>query len=202
MLLFLDVISPIPEFFVIEENKVILQTKIISKNSNRLSDNIFETYMKINKSHKLSKNIKKIAMTIGPGSYTSLRVGCAFISGLIISKNLPFCSISAIDIIKLNSQEQNINEIGIFIYSANNQKFLCYINKNGKENFLKIEKNNFELPKNIKKVLYNCNKLEIKRAYQYKFTFADMLIENYTKLNFKYNEIIIPIYISNNKILN
>jgi len=41
MLLFLDVISPIPEFLLIEDNKVILQRKIINKESEKLSDNIF-----------------------------------------------------------------------------------------------------------------------------------------------------------------
>ena len=35
MLLFLDVISPIPEFFIIEDNKVILQRKIINKESEK-----------------------------------------------------------------------------------------------------------------------------------------------------------------------
>ncbi len=90
MLLFLDVISPLPEFFLIEDNKVIFSRKIIENTSEKLSDNILETYIQIDKDLNLSKNLKKISITIGPGSYTSLRVGAAFISGLYISKNLLF----------------------------------------------------------------------------------------------------------------
>ena len=40
MLLFLDVISPLPEFCVIDDNKVILKEKIIQNETDRLSDNI------------------------------------------------------------------------------------------------------------------------------------------------------------------
>ena len=47
MLLFLDVISPIPEFCVIDDNKVILQEKIIQNETDRLSDNIIQSYIEI-----------------------------------------------------------------------------------------------------------------------------------------------------------
>ena len=82
MLLFLDVISPIPEFLLIEDNKVILQRKIINNESEKLSDNIFEIYMQINNHYNLDQKLKKISITIGPGSYTSLRVGASFVAGL------------------------------------------------------------------------------------------------------------------------
>ena len=49
MFLFLDVVSPIPEFFIIEDNKVILKRKIISKDSEKLSDNIFPVYINLTK---------------------------------------------------------------------------------------------------------------------------------------------------------
>ena len=74
MLLFLDIISSIPEFSVIKDNKVILRKKIIKHNTEKLSDNIIEKYMEIDKSLNLTKNLNKISSTIGPGSYTSLRV--------------------------------------------------------------------------------------------------------------------------------
>ena len=38
---------------------------------------------------------EKIAITSGPGSYTSLRVGSAFISAINISRNIQFSQISA-----------------------------------------------------------------------------------------------------------
>ena len=89
MLLFLDIISSIPEFCVIDDNKIILQQKITHSETDKLSDNIIQSYIEIDKRLNLTKNLKKISTTIGPGSYTSLRVGSAFISGLMISRNIP-----------------------------------------------------------------------------------------------------------------
>ena len=40
MFFFLDVISPLPEFFVIEDNKIIFNKKIIKSESSKISDNI------------------------------------------------------------------------------------------------------------------------------------------------------------------
>ena len=58
MLLFLDVVSPIPEIFIIEENKLVFSEKIISKESEKLSDNIFQTYLKLNKDLKAGESLK------------------------------------------------------------------------------------------------------------------------------------------------
>ena len=173
MLLFLDVISPIPEFFIIEDNKVILQRKIISNDSDKLSDNIFETYIKINKILNLAQNLKKIILTTGPGSYTSLRIGASFVSGLRLSKKILFCPVSVIDIMRFKGNKFNKDNIGVFIYSANT------IFYNSREFISNSE--------NIK---------------QYKFLFIDEIIQNYQKLNFSIVHIIKPIYISNNNILN
>ena len=203
MLLFLDVISPLPEFFVIEDNKVIFQTKITKNQSEKLSDNIFSTFIKINDNLDLIKKINKIAVTIGPGSYTSLRVGAAFMSGLQISKNLLYYSISATDIIKFISVNNKKN-VGVYIYSANNQKFFCYMGKDKKTNFIKIEDNFNAIPKNITNVYYNIYKLNsnCNIENQFKFSFINMFLENQNKLSFSNKNIIRPIYISNNKILN
>ena len=99
MLLFLDVISPIPEFCVIDDNKLILKEKIIQNETDRLSDNIIQSYIEIDKRLNLTQNLKKIATTIGPGSYTSLRVGSAFISGLMISRKISYYPLSIEDIL-------------------------------------------------------------------------------------------------------
>ena len=77
MFLFLDVISTIPEFFVIEDNKLIIKRKILSKETEKLSDNIIQAYIKLDNEINLTKNLKKVALTVGPGSYTSLRVGAS-----------------------------------------------------------------------------------------------------------------------------
>ena len=48
MNLLLDVISPIPEFSVINDNKIILSSKIVKSEENKLSDSIIPAYQKIN----------------------------------------------------------------------------------------------------------------------------------------------------------
>ena len=204
MLLFLDVISPIPEFFVIEDNKVIIKRKIIANQSDKLSDNIFESYIKMYEETKLRQKLKKVAMTIGPGSYTSLRVGAAFISGLVISKNLSFCPISIDDIIKIKLNKKNNANFGFFISSAKKQNFLCYINEYKKIEYVKLEKDKYSVPKELKIIYYNSDKMksEIQNLKQFKFSFIEELINNNQKFTFSKNKIIKPIYISNNKILN
>ena len=204
MLLFLDVISPIPEFYIIEENKVIFQRKIIKNESEKLSDNIFEEYVKINKQVNLSKNLSKISMTIGPGSYTSLRVGAAFISGLNISRDLLFCPISISDMFKFKTKKNEMKNVGFFICSSKNQNFFCTMNKDNKIEYVKLESNNYEMKKNVNKIYYNIRKFNIKNIniIQNKFSYIDEIIENNNKLIFTKNNIIKPIYISNNKILN
>ena len=204
MLLFLDVISPIPEFLLIEDNKVILQRNIINKESDKLSDNIFEIYMQINNHYNLDQKLKKISITIGPGSYTSLRVGASFVAGLTISKKLLFYSFSIDDIFKFELNNQNNNNAGIYINSANNQNFICILDNNNKIQYFKLEDDKFVLPENINTILYNEKKLDLsdKNIEQFKFSFAENLFQNYKRLDFSLNQIVKPIYISNNKILN
>ena len=155
MLLFLDVISPIPEFCVIDDNKVILKEKIIQNEPDRLSDNIIHSYIGIDKRLNLTQNLKKISTTIGPGSYTSLRVGSAFISGLIISHKIPYYPLSIEDILNFNSNKSSKNNLGVFITSSNNQEFLCYKNEDNKMEYNKIENNKYSIPKHIELILFN-----------------------------------------------
>ena len=205
MLLFLDVISPIPEFFIIEDNKLIFQRKIIINESEKLSDHIFDVYIKINNDLNLTKNLKKIAITIGPGSYTSLRVGAAFASGLKISKDLLFCPISIEDIFNFKFKNNKIEDVGFFVCSSKNQNFFCIYNEEKKIQYIKLEDDkNFNFYNNINTIYYNLKKFDSKKINikQYKFSFINEILDNYKKLIFNKDLIIKPIYISNNKILN
>tara|TARA_Y100000996_G_C22514935_1_gene640009 strand:+ start:925 stop:1542 length:618 start_codon:yes stop_codon:yes gene_type:complete len=205
MLLFLDVISPIPEFFIIADNKVIFQTKIITNESEKLSDHIFETYIKMNNDLNLTKKLEKIAITIGPGSYTSLRVGAAFVSGLKISQDLLFCPISINDILNFKSQNNKRQDIGFYICSSKNQNFFCNLNKEKKIQYIKLEDNkNYNFYNDINTIYYNLKEFNLEKTNtkQYKFSFINEILDNYEKLIFKKNFIIKPIYISNNIILN
>ena len=204
MILFLDVISPIPEFFIIEDNKVIFNEKIITKETDKLSDYIFEKYIVINRDFNLTHNLKNITMTTGPGSYTSLRVGAAFLAGLRISKNLKFCPISIPDIISFKIDKSNIQNIVFYISSSQNQNFLCITNNSKKIEYIRLENNEFLLDKNVNKIFYNFKKFncENNETKQIKFSFIEEILANHKKLKFTDNSLIKPIYVSNNKILN
>ena len=203
MLLFLDVISPIPEFCVIDDNKVILKEKIIKNETDKLSDNIIQSYIEIDKRLNLTKNLKKISTTIGPGSYTSLRVGSAFISGLMISRNIPYYPLTIEDILNFNAIKHSKKNLGIFITSSNNQKFFCYKIKDNNMKYYKIENNKHSIPKNIDLILFNKSKINEKNELeQMKFSFFEEFYNNYNNFTFKKNIIIEPIYISNNQLLN
>tara|TARA_A100001015_G_scaffold268300_1_gene319049 strand:+ start:56 stop:667 length:612 start_codon:yes stop_codon:yes gene_type:complete len=203
MLLFLDVISPIPEFCVIDDNKVILKEKIIKNETERLSDNIIQSYIEIDKRLNLTKNLTKISTTIGPGSYTSLRVGSAFMSGLMISRDIPYYPLSIEDILKFNSIKYFRRNLVVFINSSNQQKFLCYKTKDNEIKYDKIENNKYSIPKHIDLILFNNSKInENNEIEQIKFSFFKDFYNNYNNLTFKKNIIIKPIYISNNQLLN
>ena len=203
MLLFLDIISSIPEFCVIDDNKIILQQKITQSETDKLSDNIIQSYIEIDKRLNLTKNLKKISTTIGPGSYTSLRVGSAFISGLMISRNISYYPLTIGDILNFNAIKHSKKNLGVFITSSNNQKFFCYKTKDNNMEYYKIENNKYSIPKHIDLILFNNGKIiENNELEQIKFSFFEEFYNNYNNLTFKKNIIIKPIYISNNQLLN
>ena len=201
MLLFLDVISPISEFSIIEDNKLILNKKITNVSNDKLSDCIFQIYQEIEKEINMTKYLKKIVLTIGPGSYTNLRVGSAFALGLKISLKIPIYPFSINDLVtikKLNLDENN----AFYIYSANQQKFLCELNSNKDITYTKIDNDKFILPEQVDKLYYNYKKINSKSVIQIKFSMLEELLQNNKYLIFNKNEIIKPIYISNNEVLN
>lgn len=203
MLLILDVISSISEFTVIDDNKVVFTKKIYSSKSNKLSENLFVIFNSINNKLNLLDKINKIVITNGPGSYTNLRIGGAFISGLQLSKKIKISEFSCFDMYKILSKKSKCINPGVFIQSASNQEFFCYYEK-GKNFLYKKIDSNFQLPQFIDYIFYNENKISIKeiKLKQSKFSIQELILKNYNNLKFDDKKIIEPIYVSNNKILN
>lgn len=201
MFLLLDVASPIPEFHLINDKKIIDSIKIVDNNDQKLSDLLIPTYLEIDTAYKLSDNLKKIIITIGPGSYTALRVGASFVAGLSQSMNLPVSAVSTLTI--HNHLSKPRNHIGIYFESSNKQKFFSY-QKNHQFIHEKIDDMSYTLPDSVSKLLYNYTlpnfintKIESKI-----FSIKNNVIENLDKIKFDKDLIIKPIYISNNTILN
>ena len=203
MNLFLDIISPLPEFSVFDYNKIILSKKILETKGDILSDNIISCYQNLNKKLNLDKNLKKIIVTTGPGSYTSLRVGIAFVKGIQLSKKIKIGTVSAEDQYNYLSLKTKDSKFGIYIISANQQKFFCYKFKS-KFIYLKIDNNNFKIPNDIKTIYCNekCKEIFMQSSIIKNFYLKKDVIEYLYKINFNKDIIIKPIYISNNKILN
>ena len=201
MFLFLDVASPIPEFHLINDKKIIDSIKITNKTDQKLSDLLIPTYLQIDNDYNLSKKLKKLIITIGPGSYTALRVGASFIAGLSQSMDLPVAVISTTTIYKYLSDANK--KIGIYFESSNNQKFFLY-QKNSEYINVKIENQNFVIPELISYIFYNFDfpKFIDNKINSEMFSIKMNVLENLNKLEFNKNLIIKPIYISNNSILN
>ena len=201
MFLLLDVASPIPEFHLINDKKIIDSIKITDNNDKKLSDLLIPSYLEIDNEYKLSKKLKKLIITIGPGSYTALRVGASFIAGLSQSMNLPVSAVSTLTI--YNHLSEPRNHIGLYFESSNNQKFFSYY-KNHLFIHEKIDDKFYKIPDSVSKVLYNFtlpNFINTKIKSEI-FSIKINIIENLDKLEFDNNLIIKPIYISNNSILN
>ena len=210
MILFLDTVSPLPVFSVIEENKVIQSIQILSKNSKNISDCIVPAYLTLQNQLKINDKIKKLIVCTGPGSFTALRVGIAFMYGLSISKKISLIGISCSDLLQCVIPKSYEKKTLLIICSSNNQNFIAIssnkshkylINKiDAKLHSMKIDYNqyshcitNSELPSNIVNVLGK------KICQQTNFTeIVKFNLKNILSMPIK--SIVDPIYISENKL--
>ena len=209
MILFLDTISPLPEFSLIADNKIIFSKKIINNHHEKMSDYLIKSYTDLEKKFSLDQKLENLIINIGPGSYTSLRIGIAFFSGLSLSYQIDLKGIPCVDFYKYLISKDDLLSTGIYINSANNQKFICiydqkkeYYNIHKIESFNEIE--NFKIKKIISNTELNKNNLNLFKNIQYQSTsFKEIIIKNLDAImKLENSKIIEPIYISNNKILN
>ena len=212
MILFFDIVSRLPEFCLIEDNKILFSKKILDAPDDKMSDFLVPAYIELEKKFKLGNNLKHLVTITGPGSYTALRIGIAFLSGLSISMKIPLIGIPCIDLFNyvINSDEQQ--STAIYICSSNDQKFICFYSQDNNKCIInKVEKN--ETPYIFDTSLVNAllsndvhgseDPLLPKNIECKKIDFKKIVLQNLKKiLLLPRQEIIEPIYISNNKILN
>ena len=209
MILFLDTISPLPEFSLIADNKIIFSKKIINNHHEKMSDYLIKSYTDLEKKFSLDQKLENLIINIGPGSYTSLRIGIAFFSGLSLSYQIDLKGIPCVDFYKYLISKDDLLFTGIYIHSANNQKFICiydqkkeYYNIHKIESFNEIE--NFKIKKVISNTELNKNNSNLFKNIKYQsISFKEIIIKNLDAImSLESPKIIEPIYISNNKILN
>lgn len=209
MILFLDTVSPLPEFSLIADNKIIFSKKIINNHHEKMSDYLIKSYTDLEKKFSLDQKLENLIINIGPGSYTSLRIGIAFFSGLSLSYQIDLKGIPCVDFYKYLISKDDLLLTGIYINSANNQKFICiydekkeYYNIHKIESFNEIE--NFKIKKIISNTELNKNNSNFFKNIKYQsISFKEIIIKNLDAImRLESPKIIEPIYISNNKILN
>ena len=209
MILFLDTVSPLPEFSLIADNKIIFSKKIINNHHEKMSDYLIKSYIDLEKKFSLDQKLENLIINIGPGSYTSLRIGIAFFSGLSLSYQIDLKGIPCVDFYKYVISKDDLLFTGIYINSANNQKFICiydekkeYYNIHKIESFNEIE--NFKIKKVISNTELNKNNSNFFKNIKYQsISFKEIIIKNLDAImKLENSKIIEPIYISNNKILN
>ena len=212
MILFLDTVSSLPEFSIIEDNKIIYVQKIIKNDKNKMSECIFPAYIELTHKYSLENKLEYLIVNTGPGSYTALRIGIAFLSGLSIAKNIDLFGLPCLDLFLYKINKEQFDSTAIFIESSNNQKFLCVYNCSKlKYEIHKYDSNfhfnNFE-KNSIKKIITNSNSslksLSFVNTIELeKISFRELVINNVHKIIKKPKQNIIePIYISNNQLLN
>ena len=211
MILFLDVVSPVPKFVITDNNKVIESLHILDQNYIKISDSIHDKFLILQRKHNLLDLLDYLVVCTGPGSYTSLRVGISFMLGISYSKKIPIYGISYTELLRKFIMVEDFYNTLIVICSANNQNFVCLpvqhkhdqykiLKINDKHTFDNIDLklysrciSNFNLPDFLnKKVCSIIEKLEY-------IDFEDKLHENF--LTISNNETILqPIYISDNRL--
>ena len=211
MILFLDTVSPLPEFSLIQNNKIIYSKKILTNDLDKMSDCIIPTYMYLEKKFFVSRKLQCLIANTGPGSYTALRVGIAFLSGLSISKKIDFIGIPCLDLYLYTINQDQLYSSALYVGSSNNQNFIyLYDKKNG---FIahKIEKNktiSVLESLSLKQIITNINPELMDRNLLKNIKYTKINFSELVKLNLKNimsqprKEVIEPIYVSNNATLN
>ena len=212
MILFLDTVSSLPEFSIIEDNKIIYSEKILKNYDDKMSDCIIPNYIALDSKFSLTNKLKLLICNTGPGSYTALRVGIAFLAGLSLSRKIDIKGLSCTELFHNEIKTKNLDKTAIYITSSNNQKFICLYDLNN--NNYKILKTNNDINLSLIKDLpinliltndsLNLSEFNLSDIVQFKkIKFKELVINNLKKiLESPKQDIIKPIYISNNQILN
>jgi len=198
MILLLDIVSPIPEFSVIDDNKIIFSENILKTKEDKLSDKIIPSYQKLDKSMDLTNKLKSLIVTTGPGSYTALRVGISFILGLSFSKKIKIAGLSIQDLLNLKKKENQKLNHGMYVLSSNQQNFICYKFSDTNFKYIKLEKENLNTLDDLNQIdILYYNSLPLKKINkdirQVKYSIKNNINENLLKINFSKSKIIKPI---------
>lgn len=158
LILAIDTSTKVGAVAIYSEEKGVI-AEIILNCGNNHSENIMNAVDALFKMSKSSiKDIDKIAVSIGPGSFTGIRIGVGIAKGLAYSLNKPIVGVNTLDIIANLAGFIDTDMKVISMIDARKERVYCgiYDNIDGK---LQLEKDYFD--GEIKEILegYKNNKV-------------------------------------------
>tara|TARA_B100001996_G_scaffold115023_1_gene87030 strand:+ start:31 stop:642 length:612 start_codon:yes stop_codon:yes gene_type:complete len=169
--------------------------KYIPKKHSEFLPIFFESIIKNSNFDK--NNLDAIAVTIGPGSFTGLRIGLGFSKGIAYALNKPVVPVPTLDVIG-NDPDISFDDFLVLLFSHRNivyvQKFL---NKKPKGSPKASNFNEIDLKSNI--VHYGCDKLLDSSSYVETHPSAEV-VGNLALQNFKEWKIDEPYTLASNYI--
>ena len=139
-------------YLAIQNEKKIFHLK--SESINNTAKNINSMVDKILKKSKTSLNeIDAIAISSGPGSFTSLRVGMSYAKGLSLALDIPIVPISTFEILLFSNIDKVDGDTSVVIYSHGRTVYKCDYTINADTYKLINEPNTFKIDelKNLQK---------------------------------------------------
>ena len=139
-------------YLAIQNEKKIFHLK--SESINNTAKNINSMVDKILKKSKTSLNeIDAIAISSGPGSFTSLRVGMSYAKGLSLTLDIPIVPISTFEILLFSNIDKVDGDTSVVIYSHGRTVYKCDYKINADTYKLINEPNTFKIDelKNLQK---------------------------------------------------
>ena len=181
--------------FINGDCKQKIQKKIPKKHSEQLP--VYYNELILNSSFN-DNELDAIAVSIGPGSFTGLRIGLGFAKGLAFSKSIPIIPVPTLDIIA-RSSEKEYDDFSVYLFSHGDIVYFQRY-KNGEAEGLPQVSKWDEINHSSKGIHCGCKKLLKDKKYLSVFPMVEIVgkiaIENYKSWVVDRPYTLIPNYIA------
>jgi len=121
-ILAIDTSTKMLSIAILEGDKII--SNFHEENSMRHSSMLMPTIDKLLKNNKLKlKNINVIALSVGPGSFTGLRIGVSTVKGINLGLGIPIVAVPTLDVIAHNFTDETESALCPIIDAKKNKVY-------------------------------------------------------------------------------